>query len=1163
MTQRNLRKYKRISILILFALIAGSTIFFTPLNSLNFNGNDDKITLVEDDKENFEINDANGASWWNNSWRYRIPINITSNGGDLFNYQIEINIELTDWYNNGYINESGKDIRFVNSSNEEINYWIEHFDISGENSTIWVKVPVISGNERIYMYFGNPDVEGKSSIDNTMDAGLRYFYYDGLNFATYRGTDVYESAPNFNWGTGVVNINPENSWEDQSQTLSIRWEGWIANSDVGGHTFWVETDDGSRLYVNESLLINAWYDQAPTEHSSSPYSFSSIVPITYEWYENGGQAVSRLGWDPPSGGKTYPIPGSHLWNRKYSETPPSVSIGDLEFGKITINVNAIDLYGNFIPYANISIYNTSISKSPIDSIVSDENGTVTFSDLDTPPVDYNFSVTIKSNINSNLVELVNFTRNPINFVTLENTINLTCNVSTHTFNIIDADDKPVESGYLIVGNSTVPQIQNVTINNGEGQFYWVNTTPNYEYLYKVYYRNANYNPNTIELISGTIDQPADSLPVIDLKTNLTTIDFTILRRSDSTPITIGIDLKIFANRTETDVVTTLTSNTTGHAKFRWLNSSWSRLNNTDDYSLRVFLLDDAKSFNMTELRAGTNNFSRLSVNYSVSFAKSYTIWVDANPNDYQTELISLNPSDSFSVDWGTELKLRALFNVTKSTVSSDLGYNWADSVSYNIQKGGTTVLSGSLSKEIGNIGRYQATIDTSNLNSETAYVIKISATKSGYNSPSPLELTLSVFKNEMLLNQSDNDDSTLTPYWLEDVDMNVSPYGVNSEDLIIQENLFRYDDDTFNFSIPDIQNEWNLSRIIFDIYNITWNVTSLNEVRMHITDPSNIKHTWYDDDPDTNDDLDANLFEGIGNWTNLIIDLNKPSPTFNNNFEFIINGTYNGTINAIATVYFERDHVKAQYTKFNQTNEITITSNDQGWAIQNITFNIYNCYDTSTWDLVDPSTVNMEILTNESAIYSVDGTGSGTGKLTIDNITVYPLNGQFLFTVLSDTNLSFDVNISVEFIQEFYRNNYLEDLNITSIQNNIPKLGTFSLDTDNYEEGWLISSNSLEFTEIYNGTDYLLPSELEMNITIGTQTFSIQDSGVGEGTFSLSGFSSNQIYNAKIEANQDINFTISFSGSSSRTVYHSTTATVSYSILTTTQSGNVPYDSVN
>jgi hypothetical protein len=84
-----------------------------------------------------------------------------------------------------------------------------------------------------------------------------------------------------------------------------------------------------------------------------------------------------------------------------------------------------------------------------------------------------------------------------------------------------------------------------------------------------------------------------------------------------------------------------------------------------------------------------------------------------------------------------------------------------------------------------------------------------------------------------------------------------------------------------------------------------------------------------------------------------------------------------------------------------------------------------------------------------------------------------------------------------------------------------------------------------------------------MNITIGTQTFSIQDSGVGEGTFSLSGFSSYQIYNAKIEANQDINFTISFSGSSSRTVYHSTTATVSYSILTTTQSGNVPYDSAN
>ncbi|MEJ2249454.1 MAG: DUF2341 domain-containing protein, partial [Candidatus Lokiarchaeota archaeon] len=1159
MKQRNNKKLKRISLLILFALIASSSFLMLGLNTNNKsdtntqNNNNNIVNTINQGK-------SSNDPWWNNSWRYRVPINITSTSGNLYNYQVKINIALTDWYNNGYINASGSDIRFVNSSNQELSFWIEHMDVSGGNSTIWVKVPVISGNEKIYMYFGNPKAVSKSSISDTMDSGLRYFYYSGTNFGTYLGTDVYSSAPNFNWGSGTVNINPANSWENLADRVSIRWEGWVVNEGQGSCTFWVTTDDGSRLYVNNSLIINGWRDQASTEYSST-YSFSSIVPITYEWYENGGLAVSRLGWDPPNGGKVYPIPGTNLWNRKYSETEPSVSIGQMEFGKITVNVNAVDLYGNFIPYANISIYNTSISKSPLQSIVANENGSATFSDLGTAPIDYNFSVSIKSNIDSSIVELVNYTRNAIHFVTLENTINLTCDVSTHTFNVIDIDNNPVESGYIIVGNTTDPQIQNVTINNGQGQFWWVNTTPSYEYFYSVYYRDSNYNPHTIKLASGIINEPPNILPVINVKTNLTTVNFTVLRRADSTPITIGMDLNIYANHTATDVITTLTTDNNGQATYRWLNSSWSRLNNTD-FSLSVSLLGNSKAFNMTELRIGNSNFHDWPVNYSISSAKSFTIWVDANPTLYQTNLISLNPSDSFTVDWGSQVTLRALFNVTKSTVSSDLGYNWADSVTYTVKKGTTTVLTGTLSKEIGNIGRYQTSFDTSLLNSATAYVIKISATKSGYNNPTDLEYQLYVANNEMLLNQSVNDDSTQTPYWSENTDMSVLPYGGNTENMMIQESLFQADN-SFNFSVPNLENEWNLTTIVFNIYNITWNVGQLTQVRMHITDPYGVKYTWSSTDTDPNDVLNANLLEGTGNWTNLIINLNKPSATFNNQFAFTINGTFTGSVDVVASVHFERDHVKAQYTEFNQTTDISLASDGRGWAIQHVTFNIYNCYDTSTWTKVNPSSVNMKIVTNESASYNVNGTGIGTGVLTIDNVTVYPLNGQFLFTVLSDTGISFDVNISVEYIQEFYRNYHLENLNIISTQKNIPTLGTFSINAGNYDKGWQSLNNALQFTDIYNGTDYLLPSELQMNITIGTQTFNIEDSAVGEGSFSLSGFTPNQLYNAKIETNQPVTFNVNISGSFSRTVYYKTTGTVSYSILTTTQSGNVPYDSAN
>jgi hypothetical protein len=336
----------------------------------------------------------------------------------------------------------------------------------------------------------------------------------------------------------------------------------------------------------------------------------------------------------------------------------------------------------------------------------------------------------------------------------------------------------------------------------------------------------------------------------------------------------------------------------------------------------------------------------------------------------------------------------------------------------------STVISGTLSKEIENIGRYQTTFNTEQLDSDSAYVIKISASKSGYNPPSDIELQLYVAENELLLNQSENDDSTQTPYWSEDADMSVLPYGVNSENLIVQESIFQFADNSFNFTVPDVESEWNLTRIVFDVYNITWNVGTLNELRMHITDPYGVKYTWSDGDSDPNDDLDANLVGGTGNWTNLIIELTKPSPNLDNNFDFVLNGTYDGSVNVIAKAYFERDHVNVLYSKFNQTDDISITSDGRGWAIQNVTFNIYNCYDTSTWDLINPETDNMRIVTNESTIFSVTGTGLGTGILTIENITVYPLEGQFLFSVLSDSAISFVLNRCfykiLEYIQQIY-----------------------------------------------------------------------------------------------------------------------------------------------
>lgn len=108
-----------------------------------------------------------GATWWNESWDYRQEINVSNTAGNLTNYQVRKELNLSN-FNYTHANITGKDIRFTNSSDELIDYWIELWNISG-SSYIWVEVPFLENatNTTINMYYGNSNVETTSSGDDT------------------------------------------------------------------------------------------------------------------------------------------------------------------------------------------------------------------------------------------------------------------------------------------------------------------------------------------------------------------------------------------------------------------------------------------------------------------------------------------------------------------------------------------------------------------------------------------------------------------------------------------------------------------------------------------------------------------------------------------------------------------------------------------------------------------------------------------------------------------------------------------------------------------------------------------------------------------------------------------------------------------------------------
>jgi len=106
---------------------------------------------VTNQSEIREITITVGA-WWNTSWSYRQVIYISNTAGNLTNYQVKIELNSSnvgtnfDWSNNG------SDIRFVNSTNDLLNYWIESWNSTGQEATIWVNVTSLPNNTNTTIY---------------------------------------------------------------------------------------------------------------------------------------------------------------------------------------------------------------------------------------------------------------------------------------------------------------------------------------------------------------------------------------------------------------------------------------------------------------------------------------------------------------------------------------------------------------------------------------------------------------------------------------------------------------------------------------------------------------------------------------------------------------------------------------------------------------------------------------------------------------------------------------------------------------------------------------------------------------------------------------------------------------------------------------------------
>jgi hypothetical protein len=1144
----------------------------------------------------------------------------------LYNFTTSIVFNYQDLVSEGKMQSDLDDIRIVENGTLRKYYIKKDFNNTRPQNgiaTVYFKTTVFasSSHNNVYLYYGNSTIGKAQGYYLNTNFGLisRWDFEDGTGSTTASDSiedndgSLTNMDPDNDWVSGEINdyaldFDGSNDYvrvDDDSSltvttglTISFRafrqssdtWElavgnggGWSENGyhvmgsssrryrfEIQNRTGTVQKeilDTASTVPNNQWVMITAVYDgQYMSFYIGEIQDIKRDIEDLYSegrnnvYYIGDSSNDLHIGWHNygPSYFDGY-LDDVRIYN--YALTDDEISwiyrkytletkLNEEQGKKASVKVIAKDKAGIPVVNANVTLVNKSLIDPILDSKLTDSDGSVIFEDLEIG--EYNFSVYLSSNIIDYTV-LINETSEPYLLQGLYREITLECNVGTNIFEIKDIDGLPLESGWVEVGNTTngFGRIQKCEINEtGYATFQWL--YDEYPYNYTVKYQDINYNPQTVNLAYGSLSNP--NLPEL-VFVNFTTVNFTVQSISEE-PVS---GAKISLNRYDHPGISivNLTTDENGRATLRWFNSSGLEPGEIVNYSMKLFFFGAPKNFNTTTGGPPTEE----EFNFTLSSATKFDFRFTVDLTDFTTDIVLLSP-DSIDVTWGSELKIRSLFNITKAGEPNvyPLGPAYADFMSYRVIRQSITILSDNMDIEQNNVGRYHSTIDTSSLEGGKSYRIDISAQKSGFTIPSPETIILTVLKNEIQLNQSENDDSATSVYWLESASMSVKPYGENIESFMIEDEIFIQEnngDYNFEFSIPDLDAEWNLTGLIFNIEGITFGNTS-DYIDLTIADVDNGKqYVWTNDNRDNGTYYYAPSDPGNGSWSNLLIGMNKGSIRPDNGFNFRISGTFIDAVDITTIATFTRNKIEVEYVQHNVTDAIIIHDDANGWAIQNITFELSNCYDPSTWTEVNPKNVIENITVDGYVFDYIYDAGNGYGKININNTIIYAVDNQFVFSIGNISALIFDVVIKVDYIQGIYINEYLETFNLTIVEEDYNKNDDFIIIPDEFN--WIDQGALLIISDINDGTNFYSPSEINLNVTIDGITYYFEEYGTLL-LNDISGFSKDTPIPAFIQTSKPVNFTLRYSIDYLRIVTYEMIGDVSYQIVEAPSvQGSVPY----
>lgn len=154
-----------------------------------------------------------------------------------------------------------------------------------------------------------------------MGTGLRGEYYDNLDFTDFKFSRI-DPKVDFDWGSG----SPGPSMK--ADIFSVRWTGQIIPEYSETYTFFVNSDDGVRLWINNKLIIDCWkpqYDGAKEFCGKISLTAGKKYAFKMEYFDDVNDASAKLFWCSHSQKKEI-IPSSQLYPGD-EPTPPEANHG--------------------------------------------------------------------------------------------------------------------------------------------------------------------------------------------------------------------------------------------------------------------------------------------------------------------------------------------------------------------------------------------------------------------------------------------------------------------------------------------------------------------------------------------------------------------------------------------------------------------------------------------------------------------------------------------------------------------------------------------------------------------------------------------------------------------------------------------------------------------